>query len=155
MKQIYARALLPMTISGIRRTEGNRIVPRKSTEMIDSDRIIKLRASLHSADPPAVSCLSVIIPVVQRIPPELSVSGKCIRRTSRDPGRFTVTVELEELPACPAVRAVHCHIDRNISDNADFLPVRIILQCLPLLREFKLQEAVVFYLCLELTLRRL
>ena len=107
--------------------------------MVNSYYIIQLEAVPQTGNPPLVTGISVIIPTIQRIAPKLSVCGKSIRRASCNCSRHIVLIQLKQLRMCPGICTVHCHINRNISDNLDTLTVGIRLQLIPLLKEFKLQ----------------
>ena len=84
----------------------------------------------------------MVIPAVQRISPELSRSGKSIRRAARHRHRRQRLVQLEKFRVCPGIRAVKRHINRNIPDNFYFLLIRVGFQRKPLLRKQVLLELV-------------
>ena len=110
--------------------------------MIDTHYIIKFETVLNSFDPPLVSCLFVIIPVIEGISPELSCGGKCIRRASCHSGGLIVLVKLEHLGSRPCIRTVKRHIDRDIADDLNAFLIRICVKLFPLLIKFILLEFV-------------
>ena len=131
-EKLQSRPLLP--VSSLRGLIScrNRPVLIKAPEVIHPDHIIQPEAILHPPDPPAVPGLLMIVPPVQRIPPQLSGCRKCIRRTSCHRLRTAILVKLEQLRTGPAVCPVKCHIDRDISQNPNPPSVRISFQLLPL-----------------------
>ena len=68
-EQINSGTLFPVSASCIFISVWNREIFIKSTEMIDSHNIIQSEAVTHSGNPPLISCISVIIPAIQRISP--------------------------------------------------------------------------------------
>ena len=81
-EQINSRTFLPMSSDRILCSMRNGKVFIKSSEMIDSDNIIHLEYIMQSWNPPCISCLSMIVPTVQRISPQLSCRRESIRRAS-------------------------------------------------------------------------
>ena len=67
--------------------------------MIDSYDIIQFIAVSDPSDPPFVSRLFVILPVIQRIPPQLTLCGKSI-------GRQAIGRYFEALPGRLGIRVV-------------------------------------------------
>ena len=122
----------------------NGIILVETSEMIDSHYIIQLVAVLHSSCPPFIICILMIIPAIKRISPQLTRSGKCIRRTACHSNRQIVTVKLEELRIRPCIRTVKRNIDRNITNDLNPLIICIFFQFCPLLQEFKLQIFIKF-----------
>ena len=110
--------------------------------MIDTNHIVKLKAVFNPFDPPLVSGLLVILPVIQRISPELSCRGKCIRRASCHSGRFVILIELEHLGRRPCISAVKRHIYRDIADDLNALLICVGMKFFPLLIKFILLELV-------------
>src|SRR5260370_41982915 len=80
----------------------------------------------------------MFFPVIKRVSPELTVSGKIIRRYTGDSDGFQVVVHLKQGGARPNVRTVHRHEDWDIAENLDVARVRIDLEGKPLLEELKL-----------------
>ena len=110
--------------------------------MVDANHIIKLKAVFNPFDPPLITGLLVILPVIQRVAPELSCRGKCIRRASCHSGRFVILIKLEHLGRRPCIRTVKRHIDRDIADDLNAFLICVGMKFLPLLIKFILLELV-------------
>ena len=137
-EQIDPRTFFPVAANGIFRTVRNRKILIKTTEMVNSYHIIKTEYIAQSGKPPLISGISVIIPAVQRISPELSGCGKSIWRASGYRCRYILLIQLEKLRMSPGIRTVHSYIDRNITNDLDAFFVGIFFQFHPLFIEFKL-----------------
>ena len=72
MEQIHSRTLFPFSPLSSLVPIRNSIILIKSTEMIDSDYIIKFQAVCHSLHPPAITVFLKCLPVIQWISPQLS-----------------------------------------------------------------------------------
>ena len=110
--------------------------------MVDAHHIVELEAVCDPFDPPLVSGLFMIVPVIERVAPELSGCGKCIRRAACHSSGLIVLIELEHLGRRPCIRAVKRHIDRNISDDLNAFLVRVCVKLFPLLIKFILLEFI-------------
>ena len=117
---------------------GNGKIFVESPEMIDPEHVIQAETVGDPLHPPVIPGISVHLPVIERIPPELSGSGKSVRRASGHLRGAVVLIQLEQPGIRPGIRAVHSHIDRDIPDDTDSLLIGIGLQLRPLLAEFKL-----------------
>ena len=112
--------------------------------MVNSYHIIKTEYIAQSGKPPLISGISVIIPAVQRISPELSGCGKSIWRASGYRCRYILLIQLEKLRMSPGIRTVHSYIDRNIPNDLDTFFIGIFFQFHPLFIEFKLHILLEF-----------
>ena len=56
----------------------------KASEMVNPNHIVELVTVSQAADPPLVSCVSVVIPAIQRVAPELTGGRKTVRRAAGD-----------------------------------------------------------------------
>ena len=83
-------------------------------------------------------------PVVQWISPELSCCGKSVRRAACHLCRTVFLIEFKEPWICPCVSTVHCHIDRDITNDLDPFFICISFQFHPLLAEFELHILLKF-----------
>ena len=108
--------------------------------MIHPDYIIQLQTVCDAPLPPGISGLLMVIPVIERIPPQLSVRRERVRRTSRHRSGSVVFVKLKQLMISPGVRAVRRHIDGYIPYDLHASGMRVFLQLLPLLHELILHE---------------
>ena len=83
-------------------------------------------------------------PVIQRISPELSCCGKSIRWASCNLCRAVFLIQLKEPRIRPGICTVHCHIDRDITDDLNAVFICIRFEFHPLLTEFELQILLKF-----------
>ena len=133
-----------MTANGVLCTIRNRKIFIKATEVVNSYYIIKPEHIAQSGKPPLISCVSVIIPAIQRISPQLSCCRKSVWRTTGYCNRHVLFIQLEKLRMRPGICAVHSYIDRDISDDLDAFFIGIFFQFHPLLIEFKLHILLEF-----------
>ena len=106
--------------------------------MVDPYNVIQAEAVGDSFDPPLIFRVTVHFPVVQRVSPELSCSRKSIWRASCYLYRAVFLIQFKEPRICPGICAVHCNVDRDVTDDLDSLFVCIRFECHPLLAEFEL-----------------
>ena len=92
--------------------------------------------------PPIVDLISLfaIIPIIERIAPELTVGRKFVGRTSRDLGGRKLAVKLEHVGVTPDVTAIVGDVDRHISDYLNTLHFGIALERKPLSRKKELKN---------------
>ena len=119
IKKLHTRTFFPPAVLCCFIAERNRIIFVKAAEMVDSDNIIHSEAVTDSANPPLETGLFMYFPVVQRISPELSCCRKSVRRASCDLCRLIILIDFKEPRTRPGVCTVHCHINRNISNDSD------------------------------------
>ena len=141
-KKLEAGALSPLSMLCCRIAVRNCVILVKTAEMIDPDNIVQAEAPFESLQPPGKSGLFVVVPLINRISPELSCRGKSVRRAARNNGRISVFIQLEKFRMAPGVRRIKRDIDRNVSDNSDAVFIRVIFQRLPLVPEQVLLELV-------------
>ena len=110
--------------------------------MIDSDDIIQRKAMCDTPHPPCIPGFLMILPVIERISPKLSVCRKAVRRAACHCNRQIVLIQLELLCITPCICTVKCHIDRNISDDLYTLLIRILLQGIPLSEKLILHKFI-------------
>ena len=110
--------------------------------MIDTHNIIQGSHGLNTLSPPRIIILLHRAPTEQWIAPQLSVSGKSVRRASGHLNRIQILIQIELLGIRPYICAVPGNIDRHISDNLNSLFIGISLQFLPLLEEQILQHLI-------------
>ena len=89
--------------------------------------------------PPIIACLPVVFPAVQGIAPQLPHSREAVRRAAGHRRGHIVPIQLKKLRMGPGIRAVHGHINGNISYDAHALAVGVLLKRPPLFIESKLQ----------------
>ena len=114
--------------------------------MIYSYSIIKFKSSCQTLHPPLVFCFLMIIPVIKRITPELTCSGKRIRRATRNRYRSKVLIKLEKFRICPGISRIKGYIDRHITNYLNSLVIGIFFKFLPLYIKYPLNKYVEFYL---------
>ena len=139
-KESDARSFFPVPVLGIFIAVRNGIIFIKSPEMIHSQDAEQFEAVRNAADPPVVVTLPQILPVIKRVPPQLAVCRKSVRRASGDCRRIPLGIKLEKLRICPGIGTVERHINRNVPDEADALLLRVGAECFPLTGEFILLE---------------
>ena len=118
----------------------------KTAEVIDPYDVIAPEAVGKPLHPPGKIRAPVILPVVNRISPQLSRRGEPIRRAPGHHRRISLFVQLEQLRMAPCIRAVKGDVNRNIPDNLDAAPVCISLECFPLPIEIILLKPVKLHL---------
>src|SRR5699024_10394654 len=72
VEQVHARTFHPVAVFGRRVPCWNLPVRLKSPEVVDSDRIIQIKAFLYPSDPPSVAVTRHRIPVIYGISPQLA-----------------------------------------------------------------------------------
>ena len=145
-KESIARTLFPFAYYSIFSAVRNGIIGIKTSEMVYSYSIIKLKSPGHTLHPPLVAGLLMIIPVIERVAPKLTCSRKGIRRTACNRYRGKIFIKLEKFRICPGIRRVKGHIDRHISDYLYSLFIGIFFKLLPLYIKHPLNKNVKFYL---------
>ena len=122
----------------------------KAAEVIDPHDIIAPEAVGKPFHPPGKIRAPVILPIVNRISPQLSCRGEPIRRAPGHHRRISLVIQLEQLRMAPCVRAVKGHINRNIPDDLHAVLVCIRLERFPLPAEIVLLEPAELNLVREL-----
>ena len=142
VEEVNAGALFPVTARRIARARRDGVVLVEATEMVDPHHIEEIETAAHPRDPPAVARLLMVVPVIDRIAPELAGRRKAVRRTTRDLLRLPLLVELEQLRMLREIHGIARYIDRDIADDGDALFIRVGPQALPLPVKLVLREAV-------------
>ena len=128
----------PFVLPGICRVGGDFAIFIEPAEMIDPDDVVEFEAGAEPCQPPGIIGRLVSFPIIERVSPELAVSGEIIRRNARDSARIQIGIHFEQAGMGPDVRAVHCHEDRDIAENLDAARVCVLLQGKPLPEKLKL-----------------
>ena len=144
VEQLDSGSFLPMSVNSSLIAVRNAIIFVKSSEVINSYHIIHLEAMIKSSAPPLITGLSMVIPTIQRISPQLSVSRECIRRTAGYSTRLEIRIELEQFRRCPCVCRVKGYINRNITNDFNTIIISIFLQFIPLFLKGKLKIFIKF-----------
>ena len=84
----------------------------------------------------------MVLPVIERVAPQLSCSRERIRRTPCHSGRVVVLIELKEFRRSPCICTVERDVDRDISDDLDALRIGICVELLPLSVKLILLETI-------------
>ena len=113
--------------------------------MINPDYIIQIITMPDPCYPPFISRLLVIIPVIQRITPQLSGSRKSVRRASGNRNGVPFFIELEQFGISPCIGTVKGNIYRNITYYFNTLVVGILFKCSPLNYELILEKLIEFH----------
>ena len=139
-ENIHSRSFFPMSEFRCQISVWNGIIFIESTEMINSDHIIKFYTMTDSLHPPCISGLLMIFPLIKRIAPKLSGCTKCIWRAPCNTSRKSVLIKLEQFRMRPTVCAVERYINRDITNDLNPFFIRICFQCTPLCCEFILHK---------------
>ena len=108
--------------------------------MVDSQYIINMTEIIDSSDPPRIIIFCHLIPVKERIAPQLSCGRKAIRRTTGNFLRHEILIQLKKFRMRPDIHAVLRNINRQITDKINAFVIDILLQTLPLTEEEILQH---------------
>ena len=142
IKECHPRPLVHLAVERIRISIRDRIVFRKSVEMIDADHIIKFIIALDPADPPGKITFFLGRPVIDGIAPELTGRGKRIRRTAGNNGRRQVFIHQEGFGVCPDIRRIERRVKWQVADDPNALLSRVSMQLVPLLIKLELTELI-------------
>ena len=107
------RAADPAPVDGRLRTRSHRPVRDKSPEVIDPGDVEQLQGPPRPLDPPPIAASAQRRPVIQRVAPQLTVIGKCVRRGTRD------EPVLEQLRVSAVIDAPRRHVDRDVAEQPD------------------------------------
>ena len=143
-EQIDPWPFFPVAANGILSTIRNGKILIKTAEVVNSYHIIKAEHVAQSGDPPLITSISVIIPTVKRISPELSCRRKSVWRAAGYCCRHVLFIQLKKLRVSPGICTVHSYIDRDITNDLDTFFVGIFFQFHPLLVKFKLHILLEF-----------
>ena len=106
---------------------GNGEILIEASEVIDANHVVQFKAVPQAGDPPLIARFPVLFPAVERIAPELASGRKTIRRNTCHSGGNVVLIQLEHLRIRPCIGGIQCHIDGDITDDADALFVGVSL----------------------------
>ncbi len=88
--------------------------------MIDPDDVVEFEAGPEPRQPPGVIGGLVPFPIIQRVSPELAVSGEIVRRDTGDRAWIEIRIHFEQAGVGPDVRAVHRYENRNVSEISGY-----------------------------------
>ena len=117
-------------------------VPRgaKTAEVIEPNHIHKSEKRAEAIDAPPITALPQDFPVIDGVPPELSLRAEIIRRHASDKSRTTMLVQQEKLGVPPDVTRVGRNEKREIADQAHTSCPTVSHEALPLAEQQKLSE---------------
>ena len=101
LKEVHARSFADLTFLRRLISIGHSIILGKSVEVINAEDVIEFHIAGDPVDPPLIARLLKGFPVIERVSPQLSRFGECIRRASRDVDRISFLVHMEDLLVCP------------------------------------------------------
>ena len=110
----------------------NAVIAFKSTEVVDPNGVINRGCKRQPLNPPCISGFLVVIPIIERIAPELPRWRKDIRRTTCNGNRAVLSVEFKQFRLCPDFYAVIGNIDWHITDEGNAIFVAVRFQLIPL-----------------------
>ena len=131
-EKINARPGAPAAVFGGVVPKGNGIVGVEAPEMVDAQSVANLELPGDPLEPPGVAVLLHLLPVEQRVAPQLAVGGETVRWAAGHLGGPAVLVQLELFRVGPHVGAVQGHIDGQVANNGDAFLIDILLQAPPL-----------------------
>ena len=141
-KQLVSRPFLPHAMLRRLILVRDRPVLVKTPEMVDAHDVVYVKTVGKPSDPPRKPRLLMVRPPVQGIAPELPGSGERIRRAPCNLDGDICLIEPEKLGVRPRICTVECHIDRDVSHDADPFFVGVVFERAPLLGEQILLVAV-------------
>ena len=147
LKEVHAGAVFPLAGLGGGTVGRDGPVGIEAPEVVDAQQVVDAQGMAHPLDPPCISSLFMIRPVIQRVAPQLTVGGEIIRRAACHTGKTALGIQLEQLAAHPGIHRVGRDIDGDIAQDLHTLVVGILLHSLPLGAElvlYKLPEADLF-----------
>ena len=139
-EQRHARALDPLAVLSRLITIRYRIISFKSPEMIHPERVVQVEAVADPVNPPLEACYSMLLPVIQRISPQLPCRAECIWRHACNAGRISILIILKQLPVCPHIRGIRRTVNRDISQDLYTPDSCVVMNLLPLLPELHLHK---------------
>ena len=114
----------------------------QSHEVVDANQIEQLELPLHAADPPLVSGLAVLVPAVLGVPPELAAPREAVGGGPAHEFRGSIPVQLEELRVRFDVGGFHGDEDRQVPEQCQVSPARLLSEGLPLSLQDELLECM-------------
>ena len=142
VEQIHARAFQPIADDGVLGRIRDGIIFVKAAEVVDAGHVVELGSRRDAVDPPLVAGGLEVLPVIQRVAPQLAGRGEIVRRAARHADGMALLVQPEHLGVGPGVRAVHGDINRNVAKELDAQGIDVAAELLPLLIEQILKEFV-------------
>ena len=109
--------------------------------MIQTNDIDKSEKRTEAIDAPAIAALPQDFPVVDGVPPELSLRAEVIRRHAGDKSRTAILVQQEELGVRPDVAGVGRNEKREVADQAHTSCPTVPHEAFALAEEQELREA--------------
>ena len=140
--KVHTGALTPPSVSGSGIAGRHSPVAFKAAEMVKAHHIVQFGGRLQTTNPPDVAVFCHLLPVIERITPELSIVGEGIRRATGHLLRTQVVIQTEKCRRRPDIRGVIGDINRHIAYDADTAVIGITSEVLPLTPEFILKEAL-------------
>ena len=130
-----ARALAPRALAGVGRVGGNLPVGVEAAEVVEPDDIVEFEGRPEAGDPPGIAGAGLVLPIVERIAPELAERGEIIRRHAGHRPWPAGGIELKNGAVPPGVGAVQRDKDRHVADDADAALRGVAAQARPLAEE--------------------
>ncbi len=87
----------PLATAGCRIAVGHRPVGFETTEVVQTQHVIKTHLKTYAVDPPFIAVSLVGLPFEERAAPELAAIGEIIGRCAGDKSRVEVCIHLEKL----------------------------------------------------------
>ena len=140
IEQLHAGAILPLAGAGGGAVRRDGPIGIEAAEVVDAQQVVDAQCVAHPAHPPRVAGLFVVVPVVQRVAPQLTVCREVIRRAARHTGKAAVGVQLKQRAAHPCIHRVGRDVDGDVAQDLHVLFVGVGLHRLPLGRKLILHK---------------
>ena len=114
--------------------------------MVNTQDVIDGQRVAQAQNPPRVAGAAVVVPVIQRVAPQLTIRRKVVRRAARHAARLALGIGLKQLAARPCVGGIRGNVNRNIAHNGYALGLCVGVQGAPLAVELILQKGPEFNL---------
>ena len=141
-KKMMIGAGQPFAFFRSRSAEGDRPIRFKTTEVIDTNIVDEFQTCVNTVNPPAVFISFHCIPIIERVPPQLSRCAKIVWRYSGNRCRYAVFIQLEKFLICPYIRRIRGYENRDISNNRNTFFIRIVPKPRPLFKKEKLNSLI-------------
>jgi hypothetical protein len=140
--KIDSGALHPNAVSRGFRIRVHAPVGGEAAKVVDSEAVEQGCRRTHATNPPGIAGLLHVVPVVDRVAPELTVLAEVVRRNASYAARSALFVQLKLLGRAPDVRTVQRNIDGQIAHNLNAVTVGVGFQPCPLFKEQPLNKLV-------------
>src|ERR1700757_2514125 len=140
LKEIGARTLYPLSRLGACCAGGNVPSGREAAEVIQPNRIYVGEQGTYSIDRPAITRRTQRVPVVNRIPPQLSLRAEIVRRNACQEARPAILIKQEQFGVSPDITGIRRYKEWQIADESHALGMCKVLELISLAKQQKLRK---------------